>query len=899
MKKKWLIGSLAFLGIVILLLILLPIILKPKIEALLVSSIDEQLNAKFLVDDVSISLFRDFPNASVHMENARIINTDQFDGDTLFISESAALELSLRELFRRGDGPRKIKSFEIEGALLHLEVDKEGNNNYDISREEPNPNEGGESQEAMIFDLESYEIRNSTVRYQDFTSGILFAAENITHTGSGQFSADQSELLTESNANLSLSSSGTTWIADLPIRLTAVLGIDLTTDTYTFKKNEAFLRELPLTLSGSLRFLEEGQEWKLALSTPDSEFQNLLALLPQHYSHSEMEYTASGIFQLTGEMQGLLNDERIPEFDILLLANNGFLQYQGMPKALEQIRMNMRIANETGNSDDTYIEIGNAAFKIDGDLVEMNAKIDDLLGRIGVDATAKAALDLTQLKAAYPEGSWEDLKGRVDGNLSASFNMEDIRESRYANTKASGDLVISGLEYQEEPAAPPIRVESATLEFDPNRTQISGLNGSIGSSDFRAQGVITNLLGYLFHDEVIKGNFEMSSSKLDLNEFLVDSEESNTEEDSNEEKFEIPGFLDATVKAQAQTVYYDDLELKDVSGELVIKDKGVRLENAQSDFLGGKLQLDGVLDSSQERPEFAMQLSLKDNGIAEFFEATTFFQKLAPLAQGLQGTMDSKFVINGSFENGFELDFSTLNGQAQTELKALERILGETSLIRGLQQKLNFLDSSDLDLKGLKTVLRFQDGRVEVSPFDFMYKDIGIQVRGSHTFDAAMDYAIALEVPAYYLGDEVNNLLAQLDDPELKNVPVPVNVSLTGNYDTPVIQTDLSQSVSTLTTRLVSLQKEKALARGKEEARDLLGGIFGGETDSTETDEKKPAVGEVLGDVLLGRTNKDSITESNDSVSTKTPTLQETATGILGGLLKKKKKDSVSKDSIN
>lgn len=898
MKKKWLFILLGFFGLLLLLLILLPIFLRPRVEAWIVQSIDDQINGRFSTEEVDLSLFRNFPNASVGLRSPRIINEAPFEGDTLFTAEAIELRISVWELIRRGEGPRKISGFEIDNAVLNLKVDKDENANYDIFPEDSESGGTETGQDAMVFDLEAYQIKNATVLFADESNGIRFAAKGIQHTGKGQFSAGQSELITESTADLSLGSSGIQWFTDVPVRLKAILGIDLETDTYTFRQNEAYIRELPLAIQGNLAFVEEGQDWDFSFSTPDSEFRDMMALLPEQYGHYNKDFNASGAFQLTGAIKGLLNDSRIPGFDIRIGANDGYLKYAEMSRALEDLQLEMRIANETGTSADTFIEIGNATFSIGKDIVQLKARIGELLGNISIDAQAKAAMDLAQFKTAYPGASGHDLQGRVDGDIAAKFRLDDIRQGRYDKAIASGKLAISGLKYQEKEDSPPVKVDRAALTFDPVRTQVSNLEGMIGTSDFSAQGTISNLLGYLFHDEVVKGTFRLRSKKLDLNEFIVSEKDTAAENPSSGEKFEIPGFLDATISAEAQTVYYDDLELKAVTGDLIIRDKAVRLENTRSDLLGGKLQVDGMLDSKKENPEFAIQLSLQDNGIAELIEATSFFEKLAPIAKGLQGKMDSRLAISGNFSDGFDLDFSSLSGQAQTELKALRKLAGESALVRGMQQKLSFLKDADLDLKGLKTVLRFQNGRVEVSPFDFMYKDIAIRVSGSHTFDAAMDYSIALEVPAYYLGSEVNRLIAQLNDPDLQKVPVPVAVSLRGTYQEPVIQTDLTQSVSTLTARLVAIQKDKALAQGQEKASDLIGKIFESKSDTTAS-EKKPSVGAVLGDVLLGGSKKDSVRSAQDSASSKTPSLKETATGVLGGLLKKKKKDTVPKDSVN
>lgn len=50
-------------------------------------------------------------------------------------------------------------------------------------------------------------------------------------------------------------------------------------------------------------------------------------------------------------------------------------------------------------------------------------------------------------------------------------------------------------------------------------------------------------------------------------------ENENTTPDSGEETIKIPSFLDITINANAQTVTYDNLTLKDVKGTLRIDDE--------------------------------------------------------------------------------------------------------------------------------------------------------------------------------------------------------------------------------------------------------------------------------------------------------------------------------------
>jgi len=56
-------------------------------------------------------------------------------------------------------------------------------------------------------------------------------------------------------------------------------------------------------------------------------------------------------------------------------------------------------------------------------------------------------------------------------------------------------------------------------------------------------------------------------------------------------------------------------------------------------------------------------------------------------------------------------------------------------LIGKSEENLNILDLEKLNLNDLKTRLTIENGFVNVKPFTVNYKDIAIEVAGSHGFD--------------------------------------------------------------------------------------------------------------------------------------------------------------------
>jgi len=164
-------------------------------------------------------------------------------------------------------------------------------------------------------------------------------------------------------------------------------------------------------------------------------------------------------------------------------------------------------------------------------------------------------------------------------------------------------------------------------------------------------------------------------------------------------------------------------------------------------------------------------------------------------------------------------------------------------------------------------------------------------VSGSHGFDKSLNYDLVLNVPAKYLGKDINQLIDKLNDPEVNKISIPVAANITGSYDSPSVNTDLSSGISNLTKQLIEIQKQKLIDDGKDKIKDIIGDILGGkdvntaEKDSTATTPRDTTKTTVGTPPLTG----------NDKVK---DGLENVLEGLLGG--KKKKKDSVAKkDSIN
>ncbi|RDY58789.1 AsmA-like C-terminal region-containing protein [Flagellimonas nanhaiensis] len=892
MNKKLLKITGIILLVLVALMVALPMFLEGKIAEIIKNKVNNNINATLDFDEANLSLLKSFPNAHVELKNISLVNKAPFEGDTLFASEHIALKMGISELFKSAEDPIAIKSLNIDAAKLHILVDEDENANYDIGKEEEGKTGEvtDESSSNFTLALDSYAITDTEIIYDDRSSGMRLAISEMNHSGTGDLSLEKSELKTLTDALVTFEMDSTKYLNNNKLFLDALIGIDLVENKYSFLENKALVNQLDLVFDGFVKVNEDNQEVDVTFKTPSSDFKNFLAVIPEEYSKNIETVQTTGNFEVNGEFKGIVDEEHIPKFNIRINSDNASFKYPDLPKSVQNVHIDTEINNTTGVAEDTYVDIKRLSFTIDQDKFNLNSQIRDLMGNTKVNAHMDGKINLANISQAYPVPEDYNLKGILNADVTTRFDMESLEQKRYQNTRTEGRAEISGFEYDSDEMKNPVAINAAAVSFTPNTVNLDSFEGKTGNTDFSASGTLDNLLGFLFNNENVEGRFTLASNTFALDDFMVEEasegESGTTTSGGEEERIKIPSFLDCTIDASANTVLYDNLNLKNVKGTLIIKDETATLKNLTSDLFGGTLGVAGAVSTKGETSTFDMNLGMADFNINESFASLELFKVLAPLASALQGKLNSDIKISGNLKDDFTPNLTTVSGDLLAELLSTKVDAKKAPLLSALDSKLSFLNAEDIDLSNLKTALSFNNGSVQVKPFALKYKDIAINVDGNHTFDSQMQYKATLDVPAKYLGSEVNNLITKMDDPSLQDLTIPVTANIGGNYTNPTVNTDLTSGVTKLTNQLVEIQKQKLVNEGKDKAKDLIADVFKQEGDSTETNSG--GVKEALGDLLSGNKTQE------DSTETKEDPVKNTAKNILGGLLGKKKKDTVN-----
>ncbi|HET8809634.1 MAG TPA: AsmA-like C-terminal region-containing protein [Flavobacteriaceae bacterium] len=871
MKKALKIIGIVFLSIIVLLLVA-PFLFAGTIENKVQKEINKGLNATVAWEDLNLSLFNSFPDAQLTLKNLSIVNQAPFVGDTLAKSEKVSLDMGLWQLFSIGDDPLSVNELDIENAWVNIKIDSLGNANYDIVKETA-PTAPADTTGGLSFDIQHYEISNSDINYLDEQTNTFLRIKNLNHEGTGDFSAKTSTLETTSEALVSFAMDDVEYFNEVPLQLTADFKMDFENQKYTFLENEALVNQLPLQFEGFVKVNENNNEVNLTFKTPSSDFKNFLAVVPKEYSKNIENVETSGNFIVDGSIQGIIDEQHIPKMNISVQSENAAFKYPELPKKVENISIDANLINETGLAKDTYLSIDLLTFQIDEDVFTAHGTLKNLTNNMQVDMAVKGTMNLANLEKAYPLELEQDLNGILKADMTTQFDMVSLENEYYQNIRTNGTASISNFAYNSPEIPNQVNIATANLSFSPSKIELKNLEATSGRTDAKISGTLVNLMGFLFADQDLKGNFNLTSNTFDINDFMVAQTETSSEgktagtETTNktgEEAIKIPSFLDVGLSFNAGQVFYDNLVLENVSGKLNLKDETAALQNVSASIFNGKIGLDGTVSTKTETPTFQMDLALSSINIARSFNGLELLQNLAPIAKALDGSLNTTIKLNGQLNNDLTPILKSIAGDALAQILTAKVNPEQMPLLSKLNGRLDFLNLDSLSLNNLQTHLEFNNGNVEIKPFEFNVKGIEVAVSGKHGFDNNMDYNLVLNLPARYLGSKVGGLLANLSESDLETMEVKFPIGLSGSFTDPKISLNTEKAVKNLTQQIIEKQKENL----KEEASETIGDILTGNeeprdsttvaNDSLSNEEKiKNAAGEILGG-LFGRNKKDS-----------------------------------------
>jgi len=532
----------------------------------------------------------------------------------------------------------------------------------------------------------------------------------------------------------------------------------------------------------------------------------------------------TSIFPLEGmELKGLLDVDAtakgrydsaakvIPAINAKMVLSNGYVKSEEYEAPIEALNVNTIIENNSGQISDFLINLSNFGFKLEGEEIHGNLKINDL-DKMYWDGSIHGAVDLGKISKIFP---MEEviMDGKVQADIDTRGSYEDVEAKRYNRLDTRGQIALTDFYYTDKDLPQGVRIHQAKGDFSPQSVNLTQFDARLGESPVKANGSLANYMAYLFEeDEVLVGKLDIQSTKFNVNEWMTEGESSTTDT-AKLTLIELPKNIDFTMSVQANEVLYDNLVFNDAKGILSLKDGILTFKDAGMKTLGGQVTMNGAYNTQNiKNPKFDLNFKVLGVNIQEAFKSFNTIKAFAPVAQHVNGDFSTNFSLRGNLGQDMMPILSSLDGSGLIEVA--QAMLENSKIVSGITSLTKLKDGNTIQLKDLNLKAEIKEGRLEVKPFEVKLWDYQAKIQGSTGFDGSINYLINMQIPAGKLGSQANNLLANIAGTEATgDTKIPVAINLGGTYQQPKLGLAGGESMEAMITNAF---KTRATSEGQK-----------------------------------------------------------------------------------
>lgn len=798
------------LGLLLVIMIVLPFALRGKLEGIVKTEGNKMLNGQFDFARLDISLFSNFPKASVSLKDFWLKGVGEFENDTLVRTGELAATVDLFSLF--GDDGYDISKIALKDTWAKAIVLDNGKVNWDIMKSDGTEEQTPESAEsAFKIKMRQFTIDNLNLIYDDRQGKMYAEIQELKGKLSGDLGSDQTTLKVEAETpSVTYKMEGVPFLNKAKFYAKMDVDADLKNNKFTLQKNEFGLNAIKAGVDGWVALMDPAMDMDLTLKTSEVGFKEILSLIPAIYAKDFAGLKTDGVVTLAAHAKGIMQGDTLPQFNAVMEVKNAMFRYPSLPAGVDQINILAKINNPGGSADLTEVVINPFNFRMAGNTFGLSAEVKTPVSDAAFKGKANGILDLGKVKDVYP---LEDmtLNGLVNANLSIEGRMSYVDQEQYDKFLASGTIKLSDMKLQLE-GVPEVDIKQSLFTFTPKYLQLSETTVNIGKNDITADTRFENYLGYVFKDKTISGTLNIRSNYFNLNDFMSADSTGVAETDTTSMSLiEVPKNINFSMSANMKKVLLDNMTFENVNGQLLIKDGKVDMKNLSTNTMDGAVVINGYYSTADiNNPVMNAAFRMTDLSFSRTFKELDMVRKMAPIFENLKGNFSGNMQVNTKLDKQMSPVLSSVQGSGALSTKNLN--LSGVSVIDKIADAVKKPELKDITVNDLNIDFTIKDGRVATKPFDIKWKDYVMNLSGSTGLDQTIDYDGKITLP------QSAGVIGKYTTFDLK---------IGGEFSSPKVSVD------------VASMAKQAAESVKEQALDKLGEKLGLDSTKTNVDSIK------------------------------------------------------------
>ncbi|MFK7758214.1 MAG: AsmA-like C-terminal region-containing protein [Flavobacteriales bacterium] len=799
-------------------------VFEDDIKAYALEQIGSQLSTDINVKAVSLTLWDQFPSASLQFDNVLIHETFEAS-DTLIFAEHIFLNFSVADFI---SGIYEVEEIAIDQAEINLKRKSSGEDNYHFWKESD-----GDAAEFKI-DLSKVKLENTQVNFDDKLSGLDLSVMATTSDISGSITQEILDLNGSIDTHVQrLNVSGQSYIQDKTLAGNAGLTIDLSEDLYTFSPSLVAVNDLPLNISGSVDLEEASTILDLKAESSKADLSAVIRNLPLFVREKLSAFSSNGDFNTSIALTGAVSSGVMPNIEARFSLTDGQLTNKASGVTLDDICTSGSYVAKSGQED--LLLVNDIKCALGSGTMAGSGKISRLTNPF-INSSLQGKFDLEELLGFVKLPEIEELRGLANVNLNYKGNFGknwNPTASNIRHAAVSGDVKIENASIKLYDTPHLITEISCSAALSENDAEVTALHAELGASDFNFDGSFKNLIPYLcIKNEKLKVTANLKSEFIDLNTLLAGSSE-----DENPYLLNFPDHFEFDLNTDIATLNFRQFNAASITAQTKLNKKRLQIDplkmNTAEGSFSSKIYAEQVIGG-----DFKVSSTgdLAGVNISSLFQQFENFHQEFITNQHLKGTAKSDFTFSAVMSNTMDIKSETVKAQAHITLKNGELIQHESlaemasymkdkKLMSALTDMEKFSDKlAHVKFSELSNTIIIKNSQITIPKMEIKSDALDIYAQGSHGFDNSIDYSI---------GFDIADLAARKDFAEdEKGLSKHIFVSMKGTSSEPEFGYD---------QLAVKEQRKENRAKEKKKIKQLLKDEFSKKEETAAVKDTKKA----------------------------------------------------------
>ena len=415
----------------------------------------------------------------------------------------------------------------------------------------------------------------------------------------------------------------------------------------------------------------------------DADFKSLLHLddIPDFYP-LDSSIKLEGNLYAEVKSNGVLDiaNKIYPMVNATINMKDGQLKTKYYPNPIEDIQIAAKINSKSASPEDVSISVAPISFELEGQPFSIKADLSNLFN-IKYNISSEGTVDVGKIYKVFPIKGY-GVKGLITANLALSGLQSDATTGRFDRLFNSGNIQVKGLSLTNDMFPKPFVINDGSFHFEQEKMVFDKFNASYGSSDFLMDGYLNNVINYVLKDTaVLRGNFNLSSKHLSVDEFMAYSPSSSnpssviaTSSGSGASGVVmIPKNLSINFSAEVNNATYQGMNIDSISTDILLDTGLLKLMNSEFTIAGARASMDATYHSlSPTKGEFDYHINAENFDIKKAYDGIGLFRTMVTSAKGVEGIVSLDYNLNGKLDANMQPIMPSIKGAGVLSLRKIK-----------------------------------------------------------------------------------------------------------------------------------------------------------------------------------------------------------------------------------